>query len=138
MAEILPEKFGIAFDGWSEDGEHWVAFFAVCPNQQSYLLAFEPTPDTENGQSSLGSSAYKSLLEATLQSYEKRLDDVLFLCGDNCNTNKALANLCQLPLVGCASHRLNLAVSLIFRRYINEILYFLLLSLSTYDITYNS
>ncbi|ETK70879.1 hypothetical protein L915_21792 [Phytophthora nicotianae] len=39
-----------------------------------------------------------------------RLDDVLFLVGDNYEVNKQLANLMGVPLVGCASHRLNLAV----------------------------
>jgi hypothetical protein len=39
------------------------------------------------------------------------LDCVEFLTGDNCSTNKALANIMRVPLVGCASHRLNLAVN---------------------------
>ncbi|KAE9033055.1 hypothetical protein PR001_g10333 [Phytophthora rubi] len=33
-----------------------------------------------------------------------------FLVGDNCAVNKRMANLIGVPLVGCASHRLNLAV----------------------------
>lgn len=32
------------------------------------------------------------------------------MVGDNCNVNKGIANALKLPFVGCASHRLNLAV----------------------------
>ena len=34
------------------------------------------------------------------------------LKGDNCETNKALANQCNVPLIGCASHRFNLAMKM--------------------------
>jgi hypothetical protein len=39
------------------------------------------------------------------------------LIGDNCNTNKALATLARRPLVGCASHRFNLAVKDLLKEY---------------------
>jgi hypothetical protein len=29
LAKKLPKKFGVAFDGWSEDGVHYLAVFAV-------------------------------------------------------------------------------------------------------------
>jgi hypothetical protein len=58
----------------------------------------------------LGATEHRDFIEATLEINEKSLDDVLFLVGDNCSTNLALAELCGIPLVGCASHRLNLAV----------------------------
>ena len=37
-------------------------------------------------------------------------DNVVALIADNCETNKALARLCEVPLIGCHSHRLALAV----------------------------
>ena len=46
--------------------------------------------------------------------YDRSVDSVQCLIGDNCSTNKLLANLMQVPLVGCASHRLNLAVKKIY------------------------
>eukprot|EP00644_Phytophthora_capsici_P002574 jgi/Phyca11/105692/e_gw1.11.241.1 len=42
--------------------------------------------------------------------YQKNLDGCLFIVGDNCAVNKRLATLLGVPLVGCASHRLNLAL----------------------------
>ncbi|KAG2774128.1 hypothetical protein PC129_g12373 [Phytophthora cactorum] len=40
----------------------------------------------------------------------KSLDGCRVLVGDNCAVNKRLANLLRVPLIACASHRLNLAV----------------------------
>ncbi|KAF1780515.1 Ribonuclease H-like domain [Phytophthora cactorum] len=45
-----------------------------------------------------------------MRDYSKRLDDCLFVVGDNCATNQRMATLVGVPLVGCASHRLSLAV----------------------------
>lgn len=41
-------------------------------------------------------------------------NSVLFVVGDNCNANKKLAKLLKVPLLGCTSHRLNLAVKALF------------------------
>ncbi len=45
------------------------------------------------------------------------MDNITCLIGDNCSTNQSLARLCGVPLVGCASHRLNLAVNMWFTQY---------------------
>lgn len=42
------------------------------------------------------------------------------LIGDNCSTNKALADLLDKPLVGCRSHRLNLGVEAFVKVHLNE------------------
>ncbi|EGZ27413.1 hypothetical protein PHYSODRAFT_471883 [Phytophthora sojae] len=42
--------------------------------------------------------------------YGVQLAQCRFLVADNCAVNRRLATLMSLPLVGCASHRLNLAV----------------------------
>jgi hypothetical protein len=49
--------------------------------------------------------------------FGKTLSQCLFIVGDNCGVNKRLANLMGVPLVGCASHRLNLAVKSILAPY---------------------
>ncbi|ETP46085.1 hypothetical protein F442_07622 [Phytophthora nicotianae P10297] len=41
----------------------------------------------------------------------------MFVVGDNCAVNKRLAHLMGVPLVGCASHRLNLAVRRFLKPY---------------------
>ncbi|ETI32642.1 hypothetical protein F443_20586 [Phytophthora nicotianae P1569] len=55
------------------------------------------------------------LREMLMRDYNKRVEDCLFIVGDNCYANQRLANLLSVPLVGCASHRLSLAVESFFR-----------------------
>ncbi|ETL98242.1 hypothetical protein L917_04651, partial [Phytophthora nicotianae] len=55
------------------------------------------------------------LREMLMRDYNKRVDDCLFIVGDNCYTNQRLDNLLSVSLVGGASHRLNLAVQNFFR-----------------------
>jgi hypothetical protein len=54
-------------------------------------------------------ASHKEYIEDMLAMYLKSWENIEFLCGDNCATNKALATLVNVPLVGCNSHRLNLA-----------------------------
>ena len=57
-----------------------------------------------------------------LAEYSRKLSDLEFLTGDNCAVNQSLAVNLQttslgsyiLPLVGSASHRLNLAVQMFY------------------------
>jgi hypothetical protein len=49
-----------------------------------------------------------------LSHYGKNRNCIEFLCGDNCKTNGATADLLGVPLVGCASHRLNLAAASLY------------------------
>ncbi|KAG6958905.1 hypothetical protein JG688_00010319 [Phytophthora aleatoria] len=55
--------------------------------------------------------AHVKLFENTLDVYDKSKEMVGFLVGDNCNTNQAFSNKLDVPFVGCAIHRLNLAVN---------------------------
>ena len=43
------------------------------------------------------------------------------ICGDNVEVNKALANLCDFPLLGCNFHRFNLADVELFKKHIHVI-----------------
>ena len=53
-----------------------------------------------------------------MQRYNLQENRLICLIGDNCSTNVATANLMKVPLLGCRSHRFNLAVE----AYINEYL----------------
>ncbi len=50
------------------------------------------------------------LLINELRTLDKTLHNVDYLCGDNCPVNRKLAEISDLPFIGCASHRLNLAI----------------------------
>ena len=113
LRTILPMKFGIIFDGWSEGSDHYIALFACYDHKgetKTPLLAFQPLPDYDapnETEYQLTAAAHKEFIISTLAFYQEALT---FLVGDNCSTNKALATQCGIPLIGCGSHRLNLAV----------------------------
>ena len=50
-----------------------------------------------------------------LNLHEKDLTNVVAFSEDNVEVNKAFANLCEKPLLGCASHRFNSAVEEILK-----------------------
>ena len=106
---MLPDKIGIMLDGWSEGSEHFFAVFACFPEKgkrRTVLLGFSP-PFQEDDLSAL---SLKDLIEGILKIFQKSLDDVIFYSGDNCRVNTKLSNETKIPLIGCASHRLNLAI----------------------------
>ncbi|KAG6952536.1 hypothetical protein JG688_00013238 [Phytophthora aleatoria] len=81
----LPVKFGITFDGWTFLSEHYLAAFAVL-------------------------STHVKFLEGRLPFFDRDIADIVYLVGDICAVNTKLSDLLTIPLVGSASHRLNLAV----------------------------
>lgn len=116
LRTILPMNFGIIFDGWSEGNDHYIALFACYDHKgeaKTPLLAFQPLPDYDALKETdyqLTAAAHKDFINSTLEFYQREPEALTFLVGDNCSTNKALATRCGVPLVGCGSHRLNLAV----------------------------
>jgi len=117
IQEQLPDKFGIVFDGWSDGhGGHLLAIFATFMRNDSVislLLSIAPFLD----EASFKASDHVKLLAATLLFYGPQLtieNTIQFITGDNCNTNKSFARKIKKPMVGCYSHRLNLASDLKF------------------------
>jgi hypothetical protein len=109
LSRSLPKQFGISFDGWSEFGVHYLAIFAVGPgvqNEGKVLLGFSPFEDAGN----LSAQEHIDYLMSQLGLYERKTSDVIFLVGDNCAVNCKISNDLKIPLLGCNSHRLNLAV----------------------------
>ena len=123
VRESLPDKFGILTDGWSEmsTSTHFVGIFALYPNkevkQEAPLLAFLPLYD----EISLDSDSHINFIEFTLGVYGKDKKALQFLVSDNENLNKAIARKLSIPMIGCASHRLNLAIKKILASYSVEV-----------------
>ncbi|ETI29858.1 hypothetical protein F442_22772 [Phytophthora nicotianae P10297] len=61
----------------------------------------------EDGQSA---DDHIEMIDNVLGVYEKNLEMLRFDVGDNCPTNKAIATRLKVPLIGCASQRINLTV----------------------------
>ncbi|KAG6954765.1 hypothetical protein JG687_00011609 [Phytophthora cactorum] len=101
-----------SLDGWSHNSEHYLAVF-VCyelgGQPRCQLLAMAPLVQAP-GQDLSAQGHVDFLRDMLSQDYGKPLENCLYLVGDNCTTNRRLAILMGIPLVGCASHRLNLAI----------------------------
>ena len=132
IANEMPKKIGLMFDGWSENRYHFVGIFALGMQSQGtkfkrlvsfsvmtldhveaeamddFSVLLEESDDTSGMK--FDARAYCKLFEETLNFYDKTLADVCVLIGDNCSTNKALASLLGVHFMGCYSHRFNLAV----------------------------
>jgi hypothetical protein len=80
------------------------------------LLAFAPLLD----ETALTAANHKDFILSTLRWYNLPVEKLVCLVGDNCATNGATANLLGVPLLGCRSHRLNLAVEAFVERYLSE------------------
>ncbi|ETI34368.1 hypothetical protein F443_19114 [Phytophthora nicotianae P1569] len=90
IAADLPERFDEAIR---------------CP-----LLSMAPLVNEETDD--LSAATHQAFLRTMLlRDYNKRLEQCVFLVGDNCSVNRRFATLMGVPLVGCASHRLNRAVA---------------------------
>ena len=134
ISEEIPATFGIIFDGWSCNGEHYIALFATWTNTSGgvvhRLLAcgVQDTPTDDLSAQDFGFSAddIGDYLYDTLEQYKRDFEAIEFLCGDNASVNSALANKIEhwvmekkgirrcIPLIGCASHRLNIAVQSLY------------------------
>ncbi|KAG6612840.1 GTP-dependent nucleic acid-binding protein engD [Phytophthora cinnamomi] len=91
IAAEVPDRFGLIFDGWTHASEHFIAVFAcyeVKGARKTPLLCMAP------------------LLNALEEDLSAR-GHMEFLAN---MLPRDFATLMGVPLVGCASHRLNLAV----------------------------
>ena len=61
-------------------------------------------------ETNYGAQAQADFIVDVLEALNRNKNCILFIVGDNTNTNPATANLLGVPFIGCASHRFNLAV----------------------------
>ncbi|POM80132.1 Hypothetical protein PHPALM_2068 [Phytophthora palmivora] len=113
----MPKNYGLIIDGWSFNSEHYLAVFG-CFEKAGVahypLLAMAPLVNSSTDDHS-AATHLTFLREMLMRDYNKPIEDCLFIVGDNCYTNQRLANLLSVPLVGCASYRLNLELQNFFR-----------------------
>eukprot|EP00644_Phytophthora_capsici_P002948 jgi/Phyca11/103032/e_gw1.7.895.1 len=88
---------------------HYIAVYGAFDTEgdlRLQLLAVSPLDDGLQD-----ADVHIKLFDGVLDVYNKTLDMVAFIVGDNCSTNQSIATKLGVPLVGCASHRFNLAVN---------------------------
>ncbi|KAG3114465.1 hypothetical protein PI126_g24719 [Phytophthora idaei] len=107
IAVDMNGQFGLMFDGWTSGTTHFVAIYGIFTKDgilSPVLLSISPA---EYGQST---EAYLEMINAVFELYNKDSAMIMFIVADNCATNQASATRLGVPLIGCASHRFNLAV----------------------------
>lgn len=111
----LPTKFGIVIDGWSEGTTHYFGVFAAYSKNekkfQRFLTIAPPFDET-----SFTADAQAAFIVDVVELLDRQKTDILFLVADNTNTNPRTAEILNVPFIGCASHRFNLAV----QRYLSQ------------------
>ncbi|KAG3110001.1 hypothetical protein PI124_g10853 [Phytophthora idaei] len=102
---LAGEKFALVFDGLTDSAEHAIANFAATKKGMRFL-ALSPFQD----KSSMTAVDYIDFLDMALSQYGLHLADMVAIVADNMETNKAIARRVEMPFIGCAAHRFNLAV----------------------------
>lgn len=124
IKEILDKVpyVGLMFDGsTAKDATHYMSVYAILPildyyerygpndskpYYESYLIGFAPLLEEDD----FSSEAHFDFIACALDQYGKNWEHVAFIVTDNENLNKAMSNLAGVPMIGCASHRLSLAI----------------------------
>ncbi|RLN60155.1 hypothetical protein BBJ28_00014322 [Nothophytophthora sp. Chile5] len=105
----MGEVFGLIFDGWPHASLHYVVIFAVYELEDKRSQALLGVSPLDEGSQDV--DAHIRLMSNVLSVYNETMEIVCFLVADNCTTNKSIALKLGVPLVGCASHRFNLAAN---------------------------
>ncbi|KAG6942347.1 hypothetical protein JG688_00018167 [Phytophthora aleatoria] len=122
IGDELPEQFGGILDGWTDGSEHYLAAHAFYDrNGVRHCPLLSMAPIINGPDECLNVEYHMSALASFLPFIGKNLSNVMFLVDDICAVNKRLARLMGVPLVGCASNRLNLAVRRFLEPYEKEL-----------------
>ena len=118
ITEVFPPLFGLIIDAWTSGGTTFCGVFASFHDPKTDtvntpLLGFSPVGDS----TSWSANAYIDFLAGILEIYNKSFSSIGFVVGDNCATNQSIGRKLGLPLVGCASHRLNLSIQAYLQQY---------------------
>jgi hypothetical protein len=121
LRKELPSKFVVVFDGWSEGTQHYIGVAAsymktVDGKETACQTMLSMKPLLTDGITGMRAIDHIEHLSKVLEGYGKSKNDIICLVGDNCAVNQSMARILGIPLLGCASHKFNLAV----RRWISE------------------
>ena len=99
--------FGLVFDGWSDgSSNHYLAVYFQC-KAGNYLMGHRKLIDETNQNGINTVDTICSILEF----YDKDPRNAASLVSDNTHVNPYIANILRVPLIGCSSHKFNLAVN---------------------------
>ncbi|OWZ16333.1 hypothetical protein PHMEG_0009890 [Phytophthora megakarya] len=134
-AALKGQKIALAFDAWSANGYHFVAVISRIPtptpslqkqplsSRRQFLLTFQPIDPkhVDATKEMFDADAIIDLFDEALDKYEIDTSQLCYLVGDNASFNGSVGRKIKIPLIGCASHRLNLAVQTHLATYSKEV-----------------
>jgi hypothetical protein len=108
IAAQLPNRFGLVMDSWKQGENLYRALFASYVDtkgvaQYPFLWSFafdEPTFSTSN---------LKEFVQDVLEAYGKGVENVMYLVTEYNTVHTSLADELGIPMIGCASHRFDVA-----------------------------
>lgn len=110
VGDEMPDNFGLMLDGWTHGSEHYLAGFGCYKTRAGprypLLLLAPVVVDARR----FDAETHMVALAAFQSFFDKDLSNSIFWVGDNCAVSMRLARLMDVPLVGCTSHHLTLAV----------------------------
>lgn len=112
----LPDKFAIIFDGWTEGTDHYIgisASYNMCDdgkNEKPVQTMLSIRPLLADGIEGMTAQDHILHINRVLASYGKDESNLICIVGDNCSVNQSISRTMGVPLIGCASHKFNLAV----------------------------
>ncbi|KAF2857579.1 hypothetical protein K470DRAFT_260659 [Piedraia hortae CBS 480.64] len=90
-----PCEFSLIFNGLKQDSRHYLGIFAVysVDGKESPMIAFRGFKD----ESSYGAISHWGTFNEILAEYNRPLNEVLLIIGDNCSTNRKFARDSRIP-----------------------------------------
>lgn len=102
--QFAGKQLGLLIDAWTEQGTHFLAVIAVSATDKT-LLCFS----TLENEANMSADSIIELLDDLLDNYEINAWQLCFYVCDNASVSVAVAKKTKVPMIGCASHRLNWA-----------------------------
>lgn len=104
IKKMLPETFGLIFDGWTCTGEHYIAIFATWTAEKGSVMkrllscGVQDVPEDLDAAKVYGFTAADigDYILDVLTFYDRSYDAIEFVCGDNCSVNSSLCNLMEI------------------------------------------
>ena len=111
LAKMLPDKISLVLDGCSSYSNHYTAIYATYPTQNAVEYEIKlSTLSPLNDESTLDANEHIEFITFILDVYGKDMSNDWAMIRDNISVNKSVSTKLNMSLIGCASHRLNLAV----------------------------
>lgn len=134
--DLRCSKGAIMYDGWSRGGTHYVGIMAVFMRKRKSvehgqvvqieelampLLSVSPIAAVV-GRDPEGNDVYQEATNFSAERHVRQFEDIFNMYGvnvhmwtlaqltDNCSTNKLIANMMEVPHVGCLNHKLHLDI----------------------------